>query len=303
MKNLWLILAVGFAAFSCSGAPQAQEPTRVDSILRKLSDPNTSSVVVVAHRGDWKHSVENSLPAMRHAIEMGVDVVEIDIRRTADGRLVLMHDATIDRTTNGSGKVSELTLDSIRNCYLKAADSTLTDLRVPTLDEVFEISRDRIMLNIDKGYWIFDDVYALAEKAGTTRQIIMKGDQAADQVLESFGRYLDRVFYMPIVNLNKEGAEEAIADFQEKIRPVAYELLYKSDTCQTPLRVKNQLAGKSLIWYNTMWNGMSGSRYDDRAVDDPDRVYGYLIDSLNARIIQTDRPGFLIRYLVSRGQH
>ena len=70
MKNLWLILAVGFAAFSCSGAPLAQEPTRVDSILRKLYDPNTSSVVVVAHRGDWKHSVENSLPAVQHAIEM-----------------------------------------------------------------------------------------------------------------------------------------------------------------------------------------------------------------------------------------
>ena len=107
------------------------------------------------------------------------------------------------------------------------------------------------MLNIDKGYWIFDVFTRWPKKAGTTRQIIMKGDQAADQVLESFGRYLDRVFYMPIVNLNKEGAEEAIADFQEKIRPVAYELLYKSDTCQTP-SVKNQLAGKSLIWYNTM---------------------------------------------------
>jgi len=119
MKNLWLILAVGFAAFSCSGAPQAQEPTRVDSILRKLYDPNTSSVVVVAHRGDWKHSVENSLPAMRHAIEMGVDVVEIDIRRTADGRLVLMHDATIDRTTNGRGEVASLTFDSIRRCRAK----------------------------------------------------------------------------------------------------------------------------------------------------------------------------------------
>ena len=207
--------------------------------------------------GRLEHSVENSLQAVQNAIDMQVDVVEIDVRKTADGRLILMHDATIDRTTNGSGKVSELTLDSIRNCYLKAADSTLTDLRVPTLDEVFEISKDRIMLNIDKGYWIFDDVYALAEKAGTTRQIIMKGDQAADQVLESFGRYLDRVFYMPIVNLNKEGAEEAIADFQEKIRPVAYELLYKAIPCQTPLRVKNQLAGKSLIWYNTMWNGMS----------------------------------------------
>lgn len=159
MKNLWLILAVGFAAFSCSGAPQAQEPTRVDSILRKLSDPNTSSVVVVAHRGDWKHSVENSLPAMRHAIEMGVDVVEIDIRRTADGRLVLMHDATIDRTTNGRGEVASLTFDSIRRCRLKAPDGTLTDLLVPTLDEVFELGRDRILFNIDKGFDIFDDVF------------------------------------------------------------------------------------------------------------------------------------------------
>ena len=51
-----------------------------------------------------------------------------------------------------------------------------------------------------------------------------------------------------------------------------------------------------------MWNGMSGSRYDDRAVDDPDRVYGYLIDSLNARIIQTDRPELLIRYLEAQGR-
>ena len=274
MKKLSGIFLICILGFSCARSGESAVPTRVDSIVSRLEDPDTRSVIVVAHRGDWRHSVENSLQAVQNAIDMQVDVVEIDVRKTADGRLVLMHDATIDRTTNGSGKVSELTLDSIRN-----------------------------MLNIDKGYWIFDDVYALAEKAGTTRQIIMKGDQAADQVLESFGRYLDRVFYMPIVNLNKEGAEEAIADFQEKIRPVAYELLYKSDTCQTPLRVKNQLAGKSLIWYNTMWNGMSGSRYDDRAVDDPDRVYGYLIDSLNARIIQTDRPGFLIRYLVSRGQH
>ena len=266
MKKLSGIFLICILGFSCARSGESAVPTRVDSIVSRLEDPDTRSVIVVAHRGDWRHSVENSLQAVQNAIDMQVDVVEIDVRKTADGRLVLMHDATIDRTTNGSGKVSELTLDSIRNCYLKAADSTLTDLRVPTLDEVFEISRDRIML-------------------------------------ESFGRYLDRVFYMPIVNLNKEGAEEAIADFQEKIRPVAYELLYKSDTCQTPLRVKNQLAGKSLIWYNTMWNGMSGSRYDDRAVDDPDRVYGYLIDSLNARIIQTDRPGFLIRYLVSRGQH
>ena len=76
-------------------------------------------MLVVAHRGDWKHSVENSLPAVQNAIDMRVDVVETDVRRTADGRLVLMHDATIDRTTNGQGKVAELTLDPIRKCRLK----------------------------------------------------------------------------------------------------------------------------------------------------------------------------------------
>ena len=278
MKNLWLILAVGFAAFSCSGAPLAQEPTRVDSILRKLYDPNTSSVVVVAHRGDWRHSVENSLPAVQHAIEMGVDVVEIDIRRTADGRLVLMHDATIDRTTNGRGEVASLTFDSIRRCRLKAPDGTLTDLLVPTLDEVFELGRDRILFNIDKGFDIFDDVFFLADSLGVARQVLMKGTQPTDRVQEALGKYLDRIVYMPIVHLDKEGALEAIADFQEKIRP-------------------------ALIWYNTMWKGMAGSRYDDRAETEPDSVYGVLIDSLGARIIQTDRPGPLIRYLEARGQH
>jgi glycerophosphodiester phosphodiesterase len=303
MKNLWLILAVGFAAFSCSGAPLAQEPTRVDSILRKLYDPNTSSVVVVAHRGDWKHSVENSLPAVQHAIEMGVDVVEIDIRRTADGRLVLMHDATIDRTTNGRGEVASLTFDSIRRCRLKAPDGTLTDLLVPTLDEVFELGRDRILFNIDKGFDIFDDVFFLADSLGVARQVLMKGTQPTDRVQEALGKYLDRIVYMPIVHLDKEGALEAIADFQETIRPAAYELLYGNDTTRVPLEAEKMLAGRALIWYNTMWKGMAGSRYDDRAETEPDSVYGVLIDSLGARIIQTDRPGPLIRYLEARGQH
>lgn len=172
MKKLLGIFLICILGFSCARSGESAVPTRVDSIVSRLEDPDTRSVIVVAHRGDWRHSVENSLQAVQNAIDMQVDVVEIDVRKTADGRLVLMHDATIDRTTNGSGKVSELTLDSIRNCYLKAADSTLTDLRVPTLDEVFEISRDRIMLNIDKGYWIFDDVYALAERPAPPARLL-----------------------------------------------------------------------------------------------------------------------------------
>ena len=302
MKKLSILL-IGLSVAACSVCEQERHPNRVDSILTVLNDPGTSSVLVVAHRGDWKHSVENSLPAIQNAIDMRVDVVEIDVRRTADGRLVLMHDATIDRTTNGQGKVAELTLDSIKKCRLKALDGSFTECQVPTLDEVFELSREKIMLNIDKGYAIFDEVYALADSMGVTRQIIMKGTQPVERVMEDFGPYLGEVIYMPIVNLDREGTAEAIAGFQEGIRPLAYELLFKNDTSTLPLKIKEELAGKTLIWYNSMWNGMSGSRYDDRAETQPDEVYGSLIDTLGATIIQTDRPGPLIEYLESRGQH
>lgn len=303
MKKLLGIFLICILGFSCARSGESAVPTRVDSIVSRLEDPDTRSVIVVAHRGDWRHSVENSLQAVQNAIDMQVDVVEIDVRKTADGRLVLMHDATIDRTTNGRGEVASLTLDSIRRCRLKAPDGTLTDLLVPTLDEVFELGRDRILFNIDKGFDIFDDVFFLADSLGVARQVLMKGTQSADHVLEALGKYLDRIVYMPIVHLDKEGALEAIADFQEKIRPAAYELLYGNDTTRVPLEAEKMLAGRALIWYNTMWKGMAGSRYDDRAETEPDSVYGVLIDSLGARIIQTDRPGPLIRYLEARGQH
>lgn len=303
MKKLSGIFLICILGFSCARSGESAVPTRVDSIVSRLEDPDTRSVIVVAHRGDWRHSVENSLQAVQNAIDMQVDVVEIDVRKTADGRLILMHDATIDRTTNGRGEVASLTFDSIRRCRLKAPDGTLTDLLVPTLDEVFELGRDRILFNIDKGFDIFDDVFFLADSLGVARQVLMKGTQPADRVQEALGKYLDRIVYMPIVHLDKEGALEAIADFQEKIRPAAYELLYGNDTTRVPLEAEKMLAGRALIWYNTMWKGMAGSRYDDRAETEPDSVYGVLIDSLGARIIQTDRPGPLIRYLEARGQH
>lgn len=303
MKKLSGIFLICILGFSCARSGESAVPTRVDSIVSRLEDPDTRSVIVVAHRGDWRHSVENSLQAVQNAIDMQVDVVEIDVRKTADGRLVLMHDATIDRTTNGRGEVASLTFDSIRRCRLKAPDGTLTDLLVPTLDEVFELGRDRILFNIDKGFDIFDDVFFLADSLGVARQVLMKGTQPTDRVQEALGKYLDRIVYMPIVHLDKEGALEAIADFQEKIRPAAYELLYGNDTTRVPLEAEKMLAGRALIWYNTMWKGMAGSRYDDRAETEPDSVYGVLIDSLGARIIQTDRPGPLIRYLEARGQH
>ena len=304
MRILKTIFLLGLCCITLGSAQRPEPSSRIDAIIATLNNPRSRLVLVVAHRGDWRHSIENSLAAIQHAIAIGADVVEIDVRRTADGQLVLMHDATIDRTTNGHGKVAELTLDSIRRCRLLNRDGSLSELRVPTLEEVFLLSKDQVMLNIDKGYNIFADVYAIAQKTGVTRQIIMKGGAPVEQVQKDLAPYLDHIFYMPIVNLEAENAMQILRDFDKKMRPVAYELLYKNDTSELPQHAKKLIRGRSLTWYNTLWNGMAGTHYDDLAVEKgPEAVYGFLIDSLNTRIIQTDRSEMVIEYLRKRGLH
>ena len=92
---------------------------RVSQIREQLMSRSTNSVLVVAHRGDWRNFPENSLEGIENAIKMGVDIVELDVQRTQDGVLILMHDETLNRTTTGKGKVSEVTMDYISNLYLR----------------------------------------------------------------------------------------------------------------------------------------------------------------------------------------
>ena len=271
--------------------------TNVDKIRNKLYDKNGIEVLVVAHRGDWRYAPENSLAAIENAIKMGVDVVEIDIQKTKDGKLILMHDRTLDRTTTGKGKVSEWTLDSIKTLKLKNGIAIKTVHQIPTLEEALLASKGKIMLNLDKAYPVFDEVYALLEKTGTIDHIIMKGTASAQKVKEQFGKYLDKVIYMPIVNLDKPDAQAMINDFIKELNPVAFELLYVKDSNPLPKQLTETLKGKSLIWYNTLWDTMAGGHDDDMSLKDPDKGYGYLVNELNARILQTDRPQYLIDYL------
>ena len=74
---------------------------RVSQIREQLMSRSTNSVLVVAHRGDWRNFPENSLEGIENAIKMGVDIVELDVQRTQDGVLILMHDETLNRTTTG----------------------------------------------------------------------------------------------------------------------------------------------------------------------------------------------------------
>lgn len=293
------LMAMGLL-LSLSGKAQQNHAAQ---IRESLLNPGSTEVLVVAHRGDWRYAPENSLAAIENAICMGVDIVELDVAKTKDGKLILMHDNKIDRTTTGKGRVEDWTLDSLKTLFLRNGCNIRTKHRIPTLEEALSLAKGRIMVNLDKSYPIFDDVYEVLEKTGTTDLVIMKGRTPVAQLKKEFGHYLDKVIFMPIVDLDKPEAVTLISDYMKEIRPAAFELLYTSDENPVPAEVARMLKGKSLIWYNTLWNPMSGPHDDDQALEDPDASYGYLIRNLDARIIQTDRPGYLIEYLRKNQWH
>lgn len=104
-------------------------------------------LVVVAHRGGADLGPENTLSTISRGIEAGADMVEIDVHLTLDNQLVVCHDETVDRTTNGHGLIGEMTLAEIKQLRIKD-----TDEQMPTLAEVLDATKDRcpVLLEIKK---------------------------------------------------------------------------------------------------------------------------------------------------------
>lgn len=198
----------------------------VETIKNTFLNPKSNKVLVVAHRGNWRSAPENSTAAIDSAIAMKVDIVEIDIQKTKDGQLILMHDNTLDRTTTGKGEIKNWTLADIKKLKLKDKDGKVTNYVVPTLEEALLTAKGKIMVNLDKAYDIFDDVYAILEKTETQNLVIMKGGQPIETVKREFGSYLDKVLYMPVIDLGNKEAEKIITDYLKELRPAAFEIIY-----------------------------------------------------------------------------
>ena len=271
-------------------------------IRKKLMDRDQHYVHVVSHRGDWKQFPENSLDAINSIIQMGGDVVEIDVQRTKDGQLILMHDERLDRTTNGRGLIAETTFADIQKLFLKDHNGNVTQHKVPTLKEVLLMSKGRIMLNLDKADRFFEQVVALLQETGTTDIAILKGLQSIEEINNRLGVHLDSIIFMPMVRMDNDDAEQRITSFVNEMAPVVFEVGYQKSDNPLPLKAKKLVARKSLLWYNSL-KGRNGNHDDVVSKADPDAGYGYLIDKLGARMIQTDEPARLIEYLRSRDLH
>lgn len=124
-------------------------------------------VVIIGHRGAAGHAPENTLAAIRKGIDLGVDFVEIDVRRTADGVLVALHDETVNRTTNGKGRVDRMSLRDVKRFNAGNGE------HIPTVGEVLEAARGRVGLMLElKVVGVAQTTTAAVQEAGFKEPVI-----------------------------------------------------------------------------------------------------------------------------------
>lgn len=294
------ILAASAAIAFCF--PALANPVSVRSLLPQGGE----RIMIVAHRGCHNaapaHGLgsapENSLAALENCVAMGVDMLEIDVRRSADGELVVIHDATVDRTMTGTGRVAAMTLAELRALRLRqnlgGSDATPTEERIVTLDEMLAAARGRILLNLDVKEAVYVETIDAVLRAGMADQIIVKSDAGSlARPLAAMAPY-DRIPFMPILQGGTDLAAVA-ARQMEAAQPIAFELPVTTPG-QLSLVVHAARARGVPLWVNTLWSGfVTGWGGDADALRAPDAVWGRLYRA-GVRIFQTDEPAALLTF-------
>ena len=133
--------------------------------------------IAIGHRGSPASAPENTLAGYRHALDAGVDMIEVDVRVTRDGQVVLVHDGTVDGSTSGHGEVASLSFDYVRGLDAGAhRGDEFAGERVPTLSEALRAVRGRAMLNLDvkDGAAVGPMVRTLRDE-GALRDVVVTG--------------------------------------------------------------------------------------------------------------------------------
>nr|WP_320000332.1 glycerophosphodiester phosphodiesterase family protein [uncultured Draconibacterium sp.] len=134
------------------------------SIITMIKTPtidlNDKSIVIIGHRGAAALAPENTLASIQKAIDVGVDIVEIDVQRTSDNVIIVLHDKSIDRTTNGSGKTIDLTYEQILSKNIVDKEGNVTNYFIPTLEEVLKLvqGQSKLLIEIKNGSELYPGI-------------------------------------------------------------------------------------------------------------------------------------------------
>lgn len=300
-------LAMTALAFAVTPSAHA---TDTQATMRNIHDPD-GRLIVIAHRGchepapwhGWGSAPENSALALQRCADMGVDVMETDVHKTRDGFLVIMHDDTVDRMTEGKGRIETLTLAQIRQLHLRqnegGADAALTDQTMLTLDEMLALAKGRIVLNLDVKEMIYAEVVDAVVRAGAQDRVIVKTSGGLGTAPLAAMAPFDKVPFAVIPT----SADERGLDIPEVItrqmapprKPVAFELPVVTQAALPAITARAR-ALKVRVWVNTLFQGfVIGGGNDIDALRKPDAVWGDLYRQ-GVTMIQTDDPEAMLRF-------
>ncbi len=264
-----------------------------------LSVFDTDEVLIAAHRGCWKGTSENSLDALEKCISLGVAIVELDVRKTKDNVLILMHDETVDRTTDGKGAVAELTWAEVSKLHLKTengASGKITSRTVPTFIEAIKAAKDRIIINVDAKSELYAEVFSELSKLNMVEQVLLKKPVLPSDPPLTQDKSFRGSIVMPIISQFENDATALIVP-QLEHAPKAMEVWFSDINY---LKKSAELAKEKgvFIWVNALDVAaiLSADYVDSKALKDDGNTWQQLIDA-GADIIQTDEPEKLVKFL------
>jgi len=296
--------------------PPSRPRSRIEAVRSHWRDPSAPGLLLVAHRGAWAAwengalrpvCPENSLPAIERAAALGLPLVELDLKTTRDGAVVLIHDARLDRTTTGSGLVADHSLAELQRLRL-TLDGAPTSYRIPTLEEGMEAARGRLLVNLDHA--TRSRTLAALERLdriGLSDHAVFKGEPALEALRGSGERSAIGMVHLALAEL----PEPAPADLPGEVE-AALRLSGASAIEISGLGVSDRLGvlagpvaaaiarAPARLWINTLGASQSAGCGDEAALADPARAPWERLVQAGATILQTDAPAELRAWAGSR---
>ncbi len=229
--------------------------------------------VVIAHRGSHLVKPENTLAAIEEAIKAGADYVEIDLRTTKDGQIVLCHDETVDRTTNGKGRVQDLNWEEVSKLAVVSKEGK--EYRIPEFREVLKVCKDRINIYLDFKEADVAETYRQIKAGGMEKQVVVYLNK-----VEQYTAWRKNVPAMPLMaSLPKSiNTKEDLLELLDKMQLEGLDNV--KDTAMLTVARENGIN----VWLDVQGRDENPAKWSEAM-------------RKGIQGVQTDHPEALVRYL------